>query len=336
MWLGFLSPLSRIETHVCHDANDGCFVTNADLALLLNSELGLAGALAVTPNVIRQWVAWDVLTRSTATGRSVGESPEWSRSGKATRRAFRLAQLRKSGVIRENAVIVQVYIEWGHPDIYRVRQALLREVKKWRSQLLHRRTTRMGNADYQNLSAVQQRALRRQLGPLDARFAGTRFEQSDELYATLSELAESGEGSRDRISKLLLTAIDKVLPGIGEALPAESLYRFGSTIAGVFGSAEEIGNSAQSEIISASEREFRIARLITSKLLRSARDIQQIRGIMKLSNAHSELLQMLNFLSPQISAGVWASIQFTQCLMCVRRSHLMSGENSANLGNLGS
>ena len=295
-------------------------MTNAELASLLNSQLGLTETNAVTPNVIRQWVGWEVLTWSTARGRSVGESPEWSRSGKAMRRAFRLAQLRKSGVIRENAVIVQAYIEWGHPDIDRVRQALMREVNKWRSQLLRRRTTRMQNADYQSLSAVQQRAIRRQRGHLDARFAGTQFEQSDELYATFAELAESGEGDGDRVSKVLLAAMDKMLPGIGETLPAASLNRLGSAIAGVFGSADEIANSAQSEIERASEREFRIARLISRRLLQPTREAQRIKEIMELSGAHAELLQMLNSLSPQISVGIWASVQFAQCLMCVRRS----------------
>src|SRR5690348_10385096 len=96
-------------------------MTNAELAAYLNEQLGLSAGQAVTTDVVRQWVAWDVLPKAKVQGRISGKGPAWSRLGVARRRAMRLAQLRKLGTRREKALIVQAYIEWGHPDFGRVR-----------------------------------------------------------------------------------------------------------------------------------------------------------------------------------------------------------------------
>lgn len=119
-----------------------------------------------------------------------------------------MAELRKLSVQRKSAVIVQAFIEWGHRDFDLVRSALLHELKKARAQFAHHRTTHILNADYEDLSAVRQRAIRTQLGPLDSRFVDTQFQQSNEFYARIAQLAETGEGNVSRQRELLKGAFE--------------------------------------------------------------------------------------------------------------------------------
>lgn len=290
-------------------------MTNADLASLLNSELGLTGTAAVTPNVIRQWVGWGVLPHSTAKGRSVGESPEWSRSGKARRRALRLAALRKAGVVRENAVVAQAFFEWGHPNFELVKQALLAELRKWRSQLLRRRTTRLSGVDYQSLGAAQQRAISNQLGALDRRFVGNQFEQSPELFAVIAESTELDEVAPHRVDQLVTAAFDKMMPGVVKSLPASCTNLFLTSLPGLLGSPEEIANSAETKVRDCSERNLRIARVMRLRML-AALSRTNHSSLSRSSNL-VELMNMNKNLLPQISVGPWAVFHFMQCLAAV-------------------
>lgn len=289
-------------------------MTNAELAELLNARLGLAGKDAVTESVIRQWVAWNVLPKATAQGRAIGERPAWSRSGAAMRRALRLADLRKRAIRRENALIVQAYIEWGHPDFDLVRGALQREWSKWTAQLNRRQTTFLEDTDFENVSATKKRAIATQLGPLDDIFKGTRFEQSPEFYAVFAEFARVSEGNPRHMAGLMSVALRQINPEIVELIPPHCIITLVNSFAGMTGAPDEIENSAESAIRYASERQFRIARYQIRFFLR----------ILGKGNFHSQSValnfdsgqfwQMLHSLLPQISRGHWLIFLFVQAL----------------------
>ena len=121
----------------------------------------------MTENVIRQWVRWRVIAPAKARGRFVGTSPEWQRDERALRRATRLAQLRKLGVIRRDAVIVQAFLEWGYPGLETVRQSMVRELRKCLAIIMRRRTSRLDGLAYKDTGAARRKAIKNQLGRLE-------------------------------------------------------------------------------------------------------------------------------------------------------------------------
>ena len=289
-------------------------MTNPELAEYLNVQLGLAGSEAVSANVIRQWVAWDVLPKAGAQGRSIGESPLWVRSAAAMRRALRLAELRKRGITRENALIVQAYIEWGHDDLDRVRSALIGEWSKSAKQLIRRQTTFLNDKKFDDVSATKKRAIANQTGPLDFIFGGTPFEQSDGFYAQFAELSQTGKDNSNSISGLMNDAMARMSPGIATILPANLISAFANSFAGMTGPPDEIDNSGESTIQIASERQFRIARFYVRSMLRQFRTIGHVGEDIRSDPVMSQLLQFLHMLNPQISIGQWAVFLFIQAL----------------------
>lgn len=311
-------------------------MTNAELADWLNVECRLTGKDIITSNVIRQWVDWGVLPKASARGRTYGQGPKWSRSQVGIRRAVRLAELRTHGVKRETAVIAQAYIEWGHSDFERVLNALLHELRKWQSQLTRRRTTFIDGRNYRSLSLVQKRAIRVQLGAIDAFFDGTRFQQSDEFVAIFAQLAESGTGDTTSLSRLLVEAIDRIYPGFGQFLSLIPIDEILKLVAGALGSPEEIENSAQSEIEKAGERDFRTARVAMRRVSRMLRQTGRLSIIPGIPESLRELFTKLNAVSAQISIGPWGVFHFTQCLMAIRRGHQLPEIvlNASDMANL--
>lgn len=307
----------------------GLAMTNAELAQLLNRELGLTGRDAVSANVIRQWVDWDVLPKAIAKGRMIGQRPAWSRSESDRKRALRLAELRKLGVKRETALIVQAYIEWGHPDFERVRNALLHEWAKWRTQLTRRQTTFSDNIEYRKLSRVKKRAIANQIGSLDDRFQDAQFAQSPEFYAMMSELARTGETRAERVTGLIQNALETTLPGIGQLLPSDCATALANSLSGIAGDPHEIGNSAHSEIEAATEREFLNARRITRRLMPNARRTERL--MRRATIPTPALLEMQHSLAPQISVGPWAAALLVQSILHLRRG----GEGPGIKVNLG-
>jgi hypothetical protein len=235
------------------------------------------------------------------------------------RRARRLAELRKLRVQRKSAVIVQAFIEWGHPDLDQVRSALLHELKKGRAQFAHHRTTHMVNADYGELSAVQQRSIRAQLGRLDSRFVDTQFQQSNDFYATIAHLAETGGGNARRQQELLQGAFERMVPEFGQLLSGTPISSFHQSLSGLIGSPDEIANSGVEAIKNISDRELRIARTMTRRIGRKQREAGEMIASSKLSPAVSELLKMQNSTLPQTTAGQWAVIQLVQCALLISR-----------------
>jgi len=294
-------------------------MTTADLATLLNERFGFAGRNAITVNVIRQWVAWDLLPKAEVQGRVQGGGPVWARSEAALRQATRLAELRKAGIRRQNALIVQAYIEWGHPDFCRVREALASEWKKWTAQLNHRQLTAIGESKYQELSASRKRAIANQTGPLDAIFAGTPFEQSPEFYGTMANRARYGEANSEIVASLMGTALARISPDVARLMPRELLSTLAESLSGLAGEPDEIENSGQSAIQIATEQQFEIAgRHVRSILNNFQTPSVQSEGVFDDPNM-SQLQETLRSLAPHISIGPWIILQFVQALKAVCR-----------------
>lgn len=287
-------------------------MTNAELAVVLNTRFGLAGQDAVTENVVRQWVAWDVLPKAAAQGQAIGIGPTWFRSDSTLQRATRLAELRKHGVRREKALIVQAYIEWGHPDFDRVREALSSEWGKWAAQLTRRQTTFLEKSEFPNISRTKKRAIANQLGPLDFRFIGSQFEQTPEFYAAIAEFARNGDGSSEYIEALISGAFRQIMPGIEEFLPPHYILRLANSFAGITGDPDEIANSAESAIQKATERQFRITRHQVRLFIRVLRKGAPHGQSALLDSKARQLLGMVHSLAPQISNGPWLVFAFVQ------------------------
>lgn len=294
-------------------------MTNAELATLLNDRSGLIGRNAITGNIVRQWVEWDLLPAATATGQRYGTAPIWSRSEISIRRALRLAELRKFGTKRENALIVQAYIDWGHPDFDRVRDALCKEWEKWTKQLARQQTTFLGDAGYAELSAVRKRAIANQLGTLDSRFQGSGFELPLQVYAVLAELARTGTIAKADQNEILLSALEQIYPGIALHIPAECVADVANSIPGIAGSADEIGNSAAQAISGASESHFREAR---HKIRIVQRHWQKIANFPQLEIPNFNFLEFAEIarsIGPQIFTGPWLISLFVLALIGVIR-----------------
>lgn len=289
-------------------------MTNSELAEQLNNLWDLQGTDAVTVNVIRQWIAWDVLPKAQVQGRMSGRGPIWIRDGRSFRRANRLAKLRKMGVRREHALIFQAYVEWGHSDFSRVSDALSHEFLKWREQLHRRHITFLGNDGFSNLSAGKKRAIANQIGPLDSLFAGTQFEQSPELHAIWADLARTGEGNSNVLIGQLIEAFRQMYPANDPAFAVELLFSIVATLPGLTGSPDEIGNSGESTIANATERQFRVARIYAREYLKMLRVAGRYAASGGSNSGVGELMQKLHLLAPQISIGPWLTFAFAQLL----------------------
>jgi hypothetical protein len=222
--------------------------------------------------------------------------------------------LRKRGIRREKALIVQAYIEWGHQDFARVRDALSSEWRKWATQLTRRQTTFLEKSEFRNISATKKRAIAAQRGPLDELFRGTQFEQSPEFYAAISEFSRTGKGNLDYLAVLMAGAFHQILPSLAQSLPVDFTPVLVNSFSGMTGISDEIDNSAETAIQNATERQFRIARYQIRLLLRELRKSNLHRQSTALHFDTGRLWQMLDLLAPQISTGPWLVFSFVQAV----------------------
>jgi len=286
-------------------------VTNSDLAKLLNSAAGLSGKDRVTVNVIRQWVSWELLPRAEPKGRARGLNPDWSRNNSALRRARRLAELRKAGIRRENALVVQAYLEWGHHDFAKVRSALLSEFQKSRNHLTRRKITFLEGRQFETISATQLRAIANQNGPLAERFVETRFQQSKEAYAVLADAMSRSETQLPELVRIIQIGLDRLDEIAAASIPTQCLAAFANSFSGLTGLESEIINSGETAIKSASERQFREARYLIRKFREM---IDKTANAGSGTNPRLELMRELSFLGPQITVGPWMVMGFVQGL----------------------
>lgn len=303
-------------------------MTNQELADHLNEQAALSGRDVVTVNVIRQWVDWSLLSNAKIAGKAAPKGgPEWSRGEADMRRAYRLAELRKRGVRRQTALVVHAYLEWGYSDYSYLRKCLQSEWEKWRNQLVRRHITSMDGRDYAEISSVQKRALKNQLGDLYPGFVGTVAEQSPEAYAVIAELSKFGEYNFYNVEFIISESIARMLPDL--SLEKDVITAFANSFAGLTGDAEEITNSANSAISHATERQLRLARHYTRVMQRAPQKLKVMRNISDISYFLRNWPQFENSLYQQMSIGPWLTGQFVQTLLLVMRS---SGMNCA-IGN---
>lgn len=289
-------------------------MTNKELADHLNATVSLTGKDAVTVHVIRQWVDWDVLSKAKATGRTVGKSPSWSRDSESLRRAVRLAELRKAGLRRKNAVVAQAYFEWGHPDFGLVRDAVLSEFRKMREQLNRRQTTFLGKESFSEAGAWKQRAIQNQRGPLDKRFIGTSFEQTPEFYALFFDAARTGETDASRMASLLGDAVSRLGPELEQVFPKESITVIAPLLVGLTGNPDEIENSGEATIQNASRDHFERARKMAIMMTNASVFPEIQSAIPYLNGEWREWWELHVRIQPQISIGIWIIFSFVQAL----------------------
>lgn len=290
-------------------------MTNAELAKWLNDQSDMNGPNTITTNIVRQWVEWDLLPRATATGQRYGFAPKWSRTEISIRRALRLAELRKFNTRRENALIVHAYIEWGHPDFGRVKDALEAEWDKWAKQLIRRQISFMDDSEFSDLSRTKQLAIANQLGPLDNRLKGTAFELPLQFYAAFAEMARTGTIAKSDADQFLQNALEQFYPGLSRYVPADCMAAVANAFLGITGPEDEIGNSAAIAIKGASELQFRKARhrlRIALKHLRriTASDHPEISNF-----DFREFSEIARSIGPQVFTGPWIVSLFTITLI---------------------
>lgn len=289
-------------------------MTNQELADQLNEAFGLAGTDAITVNVLRQWVACGVLSKANPKGQSIGSAPLWERDKGSLEQADRLAELRKLGVRRKNALIAQSYLEWGHANFELVKEAILAEFIKWREQLNRRQTSFLAGEKFDAASNAKQRAIRNQLGPIDQLFSNTPLEQKPEFYALFAEASRNGEVGAAQMAAMLKDTFEQIDPQISEFVPQEILGAVISAMAGLTGYEDEISNSGECTIKKATRQQFenareRYARITTFSV---PPEIQDFIG--KLSANAQMVLELRERTHSQTSIGSWAILQFVQLL----------------------
>jgi hypothetical protein len=230
------------------------------------------------------------------------------------RRAIRLGELRKLGVKRENALIVQAYIEWGHCDFDRVRDAFEGEWAKWSAQLNRHQTTFIKNVAFSEISATKLRAISNQSGPLGYRLKGNQFEQSPEFYAVFSEYARTSNFDLSYVQRLLTKGLSQISPEFAGLLPDSLVATIAKSISGISGSPDEIEDSGLDAIRTANEREFRIARFVVRQIFRELGNGKRIGEFASRKIEIHQLWQTLQLLRPQISTAPWVIFGFVQIL----------------------
>ncbi len=308
-------------------------MTNDELAAQLNSELRLEGRQAVTANVIRQWVSWGVLPKSIPKGQRVGSGPIWERDAIALYRAKRLASVRQWNVIRETAVISQAFLEWGHDDIKRVRQALLSEFSRSRRSLFKSMTSSTDFAAVANLSAAKKKALIHQSGQLDIMFVKDRAANWPDLLISFLGLAHSGSGDIGALPEILLQS--GIFPEATRPLASTMITP--SVVAAIqklFADPDEHGVAGEIHLSNATDAELLEAREKTSHWLFITMPTILNFSIPKVLELPVELneeahtfdiiQQQLTKIYPQISSGHWATSAYVVALSMLRNQSINS------------
>ncbi|MEP7348347.1 MAG: hypothetical protein ABI668_00160 [Sphingorhabdus sp.] len=246
-------------------------MTNRELANQLNEQFELSGRSAVTENVIRQWVDWQLLPKSKIANIKTGSGPSWTRGEVALDMAAKLAQFRKYGLISEKQLVARCYIEGWPIEIETARPVMMNRAKYARSHM-----SKLLSVDYSklerasDLTAVKKRALERQLGKQDARFEGMPFEFKGDTGILLTLSALSGNAPPPEILGMLEQAmpISKILGSHWAGL----MSLFVSGISGMAGLPDEIDNSLLDSIEHCSDEVFANSKQSTQFIFRAAND----------------------------------------------------------------
>jgi hypothetical protein len=267
-------------------------MTNAELAEWLNTEMDLADDFRVTNNIVRQWVGWNLLPKTSILGRESDKGPIWYRDTNALKAAQRLAEFRQCGLRAKNQLLARCFIDGWNIDIADARLATFNWAR-FRLKTMNKRLT----LDYSRidadaeLSAVQTRALRNQLGTQDDRFKRTPFEFTGDMGVSLNLVALTGEKPPPKI----LAEITKSLPISGELqkLWLELLPTLAAGISGMAGSPDEIENSLLDSIDNCTDQVFVNSRNMVKCLFEGVKDAE-------ISNM------------AQLEIGIWTGFVFNQ------------------------
>lgn len=302
-------------------------MTNEGLAAWLNDDLGLEGRQTVTANVVRQWVSWGVLPKASAKGQRVGSGPLWERDAVALDRAKRLASIRKWNVVRESALISQVFIEWGHDDLPKVRESLASEFRRCRRLMFKSVTSSTDFDAVEGLSATHRKALINQSGPLDILFIKDRATNWPDLLVALLGAMRSGGGNGADMLNLLLRS--DIFPKAIQPLAFSMLTPdVAASIQRLFAEPDEHDACGELQLYHASEKELTDARDKTRNWLFSAMPMmlnfetpaspQMPKELADAFAMFDEMRPNLAMLYPQISCGFWAVSAFVMALSVVR------------------
>ena len=290
-------------------------MTNAELAVYLNAELGLVDKAAVTSHVVRQWVLWDLLPKAAGRGRGRGQGLTWERSERDLRRARQLATWRAYGVRRENALIVHAYVAWGYRDWERVREALATELQLASAALRKRVTTSLQFGSFRHdISQTRKRAFRTQLGPLDHRLKETQFELSPELYALAGQAAFEPPLIQMDISASINEYVSRAFPTFS---PLVSLLgpSFFALLEGIFANEDETDKAAMPAIANCSEKDLRTARFLINQLYKIF--FPAYRSSDRPHQA-KHLFKTIDTIGPQITVGHWRIVGLASAVRIIQ------------------
>lgn len=295
-------------------------MTNAELAEMLNVAKRLAGSQAVTPNIIRQWVLWDLLPRATASASGRGQPMEWSRSGEAMRQAFRLAELRRYGLTRRSALIVQAFLEWGFGNFEDAQAAIKTEFGHARTQVLRSLSSDTRHDQYNNISRATQKALHHQAGPLDPRLIGTPFQLSKETTLRTLDAMVTGASRETEVAERISEHWNGMWQS-AEGIPIDAVAQgMALGISGLFGDKEEVESPGQVTMENAPLRSFVLARYLwRTRYFQLPEKCDALSEFKDAIPWISQFLQIYNQLGPSIFVGPWAACSFAGILHYVEK-----------------
>lgn len=289
-------------------------MTNAELASLLNDEFDLRGPARLSANVIRQWVAWDLLPKAQVQGRQPNAGPIWNRDHLALRRARRFAELRYYGVRSERALVAQSYLEWAAVSFDRAKPAIIAEFRSAHAKLWRRLSASIPDGRVSEFSSTKVRALRNQGGPLDPTFRGNQFELSSPMMLAALQSAFGASADNDEKAILMAAAIAQIAPSLAGHVDMRQLAEYGLPTA-LFAPPDEVEFSGIAIIEAADETAFQQARNKLAQFGKVIRLASNGRIAAALPKDAVVLLSKVSELLPQISGGNWRIVAFAQFLM---------------------
>jgi hypothetical protein len=293
-------------------------MTNAELAEHLNAEIGLTGRNAITANVIRQWVLWDVLPRAQANAKGRGRAIEWGRDVADMHRARRLAELRRYGVVRKTAIVAQAWLELDYPDFCDAKKALLVEFRRARSVSLRDLTSSTEHDAESPLSQTRRNALLRQSGPLDPRLEKTSFQLPPQSLVRILDAAVSGKSHESDVAEIISEQFYKFDAPVGNKDIHDFSLHLAKGFSGLLGDPDEIGHAGEQTLVTASVGQFSLARRIWRKgYFRIPEHFQNISEISEHWSEAGLFQSIYQKIGPSILVGQWAVFSFAGILHSV-------------------
>jgi hypothetical protein len=302
--------------------------TLQEIAGHLNDELGLSGPAEITRDIVRRWIGWGLLRHASASGRMVGEPPEWRRSDEDFSRARRLAQLHSTGIDGERQLLCQCWFEGWDLDFRRVRPAIRRQFAVGLKQLLRTFTTNFDPRSSPPPSPAKTRAIVRQAGPPSEVSKKSEFNLSPADLVTAISAAHFGQEAHSDLLSIFAEKVSLIEHAEISKAQASIVAPFLGGLNGIFGRPDEITDSAITTLQIADETEFRTARELLAALKELCDAFSDSRVIDRMKEDKSSIgNELLNFtaIGPVIFSGSGEVVLFTLSLHAL---HLYDPEKS--------